>query len=231
MKVLILDNSIDHEIYDPLSHWQRFVNCGFDSFHASKGEFPDGIDEYTHIILTGSEASIMEATDWSAREEEIVREAVSAGKAVLGSCYGHQLLARALFGGDAVGKSATPEVGWDYLDIVRSDKMLGEKETRLPTFLIHFDEVKDVPKHEAYVLASTPICSIQIFRLKHKPVWGIQAHPEISIKEGFEALRRMIELATHEKSKELRIYENALETIPVDAAWFHGFMDEFLGLK
>lgn len=229
MKVLILDNSIDHEIYDPLSHWQRFVNCGFDSFCASKGEFPDGIDEYTHIILTGSEASIMEATEWSSREEEIVRDAVSAGKAVLGSCYGHQLLARALFGSDAVGKSATPEVGWDYLDIIRSDKMLGKKEIRLPTFLIHFDEVKAVPKSEAYVLASTPKCPIQIFRLKDKPVWGIQAHPEIGVKDGFEALRRMIEQSRKEKSPRARLYENALETIPVDAAWFHGFMEEFLG--
>lgn len=229
MKLLILDNSIDHEIYDPLSHWRRFVDSPFDAFRASKGEFPSGIDGYTHIILTGSEASIMEPSEWLSREEEIVREAVSAGKAVLGSCYGHQLIAKALFGDDAVGKSASPEVGWDYLDIVKSDKILGKKEIRLPTFLIHFDEVKDVPKHEAYVLASTPKCHIQIFRLKDKPVWGIQAHPEISVKDGFEALRRMIEQSRKEKSPRARLYENALETIPVDAAWFHGFMEEFLG--
>ena len=54
-RILILDNAIDHTVYDPLEHWKPLLLLPFDSFRASAGELPSSLDAYSHIILTGSE--------------------------------------------------------------------------------------------------------------------------------------------------------------------------------
>ena len=79
----------------------------FDIFYASRGEFPRDLGAYDGILLTGSPCSVHDDHDWIARLLELVREAERRQLRVVGSCFGHQLLARA-FGGD-VGYN---ENGW-----------------------------------------------------------------------------------------------------------------------
>jgi len=82
-RVALIDNSIDPGIYRPVEHWSRYLTIPWDAFIARKGRFPDTAD-YTHIILTGSEASILERDAWVDAEASLVREAVAGGAAVLG---------------------------------------------------------------------------------------------------------------------------------------------------
>jgi len=227
MKILILDNAIDRDIYSPISHWKKFLTLPSDAFWASKGELPESIDEYTHVIITGSEATITEEADWVQREEILIRKAVADGLVILGSCYGHQLLAKALFGSDSVGKSETPELGWDYLNVIKDDSLFGDAGAMLPVLLIHFDEVRSVPEDHVDIIASTKNCRIHIFKLKGKPVWGIQAHPEIDIDEGRATIERMIKKAEDENSPRLKFFLKARGSTPKEAGWFETFMKKF----
>ena len=78
-----------------------------EAFYVSKGEFPGRVDAYDGFLVTGSPCSVHEGHDWIARLADLAREAAARGRRVVGSCFGHQLLAKT-FGGE-VGQN---ECGW-----------------------------------------------------------------------------------------------------------------------
>ena len=186
-RVAIIDNSIQPEIYDPVGHWRPWLDVPWRAFTARRGEFPDPA-EFSHIILTGSEASILERDPWVDSEARLVREAADSGTAILGSCWGHQLIAYALAGQGCVGRCPRPEIGWIGVRVERTDDLLGRAGTIHYAFSVHFDEVRDLPA-PFDVLASTDACRVQAFRAGDRPVWGLQSHPEIDIPEAVKTLR------------------------------------------
>lgn len=189
MKVAIIDNSIEPEFYRPVEHWGRHLAAPYDAFVAREGRFPDPA-AYSHVILTGSEASILEREAWADVEAEYAKRAVAAGAAVLGSCWGHQLLAFALAGEAHVRRCARPEIGWIPIRVHKDGDLLGPVGSPF-VFSIHYDEVRELPA-SFEVLASTDACPVQAFRLKGKPVWGIQSHPEVDIQTGLKFLEDLV---------------------------------------
>jgi len=186
--IAIVDNSIDAEIYNPVGHWSRYLGGRpWRAFVAREGEFPDPA-EFGHIILTGSEASILERDPWVETEAELVRRAAAAGTAVLGSCWGHQLIAYALAGPASVARCPCPEIGWISIRVDKDGDLLGPVGTVHHVFAVHFDEVRDLPA-PFEVLATTEACRVQAFRVGDKPIWGLQSHPEIDIPDGTRTLR------------------------------------------
>jgi GMP synthase-like glutamine amidotransferase len=189
--VAIVDNAIDPTIYRPVEHWSRYLDAPWKAFVAREGDLPDPAG-FSHIILTGSESSIVELPAWAVAEAGMVREAVAAGRAVLGSCWGHQLLAYALAGESRVRRSAHPEIGWIAIRLDRTSELLGPAGTAPYTFSTHYDEVCDLPP-EFEVLASTPDCAVEAFRYAGRSVWGLQCHPEVDIPTGRRFLRDLVE--------------------------------------
>src|SRR4030043_1937373 len=192
IRVAIVDNSIAPAVYKPVEHWAAFLQVPFASFRAPEGRLPNLEKDFTHLILTGSEASIVDREGWVGSEVEFVRDALSRNFPTLGSCYGHQLLALALCGPAHVRRCSRPEIGWYPIAIRRKSGLLGEKGV-VYAFSSHFDEVIDLDE-SFQVLASTPDCPVQAFELKGRPVWGIQFHPEIDIPAAREYLRNLVDL-------------------------------------
>jgi GMP synthase-like glutamine amidotransferase len=189
--LLVVDNALDHDLYRPVEHWADVVGFKPNAVHLpSGGQLPDS-DRYSHIILTGCEGSIMDMPGWAQVEAAWLREAIDAGAAVLGSCWGHQLIAVALSGPSAVRRAAAPEFGWVDL-IVKDDGGLFPGDT-IQTFTSHFDEVIAGSHPEMCVLATGPNCEVQAARWGDRPVWGIQPHPEIAPDTGREFLTRGLE--------------------------------------
>ena len=192
VRVAVIDNSLDPSLYNPVNHWSAFLDVPWESFRPMEGRFPDLKQDFTHIILTGSEASIMEREPWVVQEVEFVREAVAGGLPILGSCYGHQLLALALRGPAQVRRCPHPEVGWIPISIKEKNSLLGDQDM-IYAFAIHFDEVVTLDE-EFTILASTERCPIQAFELKGRPIWGVQFHPEINIPQAKKFLQDLIPL-------------------------------------
>jgi GMP synthase-like glutamine amidotransferase len=225
IQVAIVDNSIDPSIYRPVEHWGKFLDVPVESFRAPEGRFPGLEGDFSHFILTGSEASILERDAWVEDEAGFIREAVARGCPILGSCYGHQLIALALGGPDRVQRAPRPEVGWYPIDILVKSDVLGE-EGRAYAFCSHFDEaVGLVP--DFHVLASTSACPIQAFKVAGRPVWGIQFHPEIDIPDARQFLRSLVGLGLPTSA----FFEDALRAEPRDSGLIRTIVRRFLGSK
>jgi GMP synthase-like glutamine amidotransferase len=225
IKVAIVDNSIDSSVYNPVEHWRSYLGVAWEAFRASRSCFPDLKRGYTHIILTGSESSILDGGNWVYEEVEFVQEAVEKGLSILGSCYGHQLLALALLGKSYVRRCLKPEVGWIPIQIKKENELLGKKRTAF-SFSIHFDEV--VKLSDAFaVLASSQDCKIQAFQMKKRPIWGLQIHPEIDISSAQKFLSKLISL----NLKTTPFFAAALNSRPRDSGLIRRIVKYFLKPK
>ena len=225
-KVLILDNAISHEIYRPVEHWARYLDCPFDVHSPPRDKGTPQLEGYSHMIVTGSEASITERTDWSVGLEEIVRSAAKAGLAILGSCYGHQMVALALGGAECVRRTATPEFGWKRIEVVSCTGVSMGLGTEVYSFCSHFDEVCNLPRGWK-VLAGSEGCDVQILQAGYAPIWGIQAHPEINPEEG----RRLLEDFARLLPDKEHLFRPAIASEARDSRAIHRIVKNFLSPK
>jgi GMP synthase-like glutamine amidotransferase len=148
------------------------------------------------IVVTGSAASVVEPPIWLERLEALLLDAAERGTAILGLCFGHQVLARALFGEDAVRRSPTPELGWTEVRREADDELFAGVSRTFTTFVSHADEVDPscaAFREEAVVLASSDRCAVQAYRVRARPLWGVQFHAEMPLTESEELVRERAE--------------------------------------
>ena len=133
-------------------------------------EFPD-FNDFDVIIPMGAPWGAWDTAcigNWLEPEIDWVRAAVTAGKPVLGVCFGGQLIAQAMGGSVAPGPQA--EIGWKD---VWSDRP--ELFGNGPWFQFHYDRWQ-VPAG-AVEVARNPIAS-QAFTINNS--LAIQFHPEVT---------------------------------------------------
>jgi len=144
------------------------------------------------VILTGSESSIFADVPWFEIESKVILDAFEKEKAILGSCFGHQMLARTLSGREYVGLSSTPELGWTSIEVVENDELFDGQNNPFFVFVSHFDEVRNPPAPWK-VLAHSERCAVHAIRYGDRPIWGIQSHPEITPTDGRILLEGFLE--------------------------------------
>ncbi|MEM7356677.1 MAG: gamma-glutamyl-gamma-aminobutyrate hydrolase family protein, partial [Acidobacteriota bacterium] len=128
-----------------------------------------------HLLLSGSELSAAKTYERDDELIRLIRAFDRANKPILGLCYGHQMVARAL--GGRCRRAAVPEFGWKRVAI-RPNALFAGLSDLVPIHS-HFDEVFDLPP-TFDVIASTDACTVQAFQVRDRPVWGMQFHPELS---------------------------------------------------
>ena len=79
----------------------------FQTWDVEAGELPEELGAAEGYIITGSKSSVYDDKPWIRALEDFVRHAHLARRKVVGICFGHQLIARAL--GGLVDKSSD---GW-----------------------------------------------------------------------------------------------------------------------
>jgi len=179
--MLLLDDAIHADVYKPFDHWRRAFGDGIRMTRVTRDQPLPPLDGFTHLLVSGSEASIVDHEPWVAPRMALIRAAADRGLAILGSCHGHQMVALALGGG--VGRAAVPEMGWYPLEVDPGEAMFRGAELPLWVFASHFDEVTRVP--DGFVVtARSEACAVHAFRHPTRPIWGVQAHPEIDPETG-----------------------------------------------
>lgn len=101
---------------------------------------------------------------------------LSAGTAVLGICYGQQLMTHLL--GGHVRKGEKGEYGSARLGVLAQHKLLTGFNGDGQVWMSHRDQVEAVPPG-FQVLASTGTCAIAAMAHRQLPLMGVQFHPEV----------------------------------------------------
>ena len=170
----------------------------FDIFFTSKDQFPQRIDVYDAILVTGSPCSVHDDHDWIARLIEVVYEADQRNLKIIGSCFGHQLVACA-FGGD-VGYN---EQGWviGNYPVHISGQLDWMQPQALTTALYHFNQerVTRLPE-DAIAFARTDEYDDYGYTIGDN-ILCFQGHPEQPHRAMVNFLKATDSLSAEERAK------------------------------
>lgn len=143
-----------------------------------EGDALPAVGEIAAAVVTGSSAMVTDRDPWSERAAAWLREAVEAGRPVLGICYGHQLLAHA-FAGEVAPSPRGREIGTvevTLTDAAQSDPLFAGLPRRFLAQATHLQAVASLPPG-ARPLAATALDPLSAFALGPR-AWGVQFHPE-----------------------------------------------------
>lgn len=202
MKVLLIDNTRDPDSWGSADLRRALTlpdgkpqGIALTTLRAPHQDLPSiqKLMLFDRIVLSGSATSVNEDGTWIEGLLELIRQAVGRKLPLLGICYGHQMLARALAGKHSVRRAAAPEIGWATVELKGTSALTQGLPKKFETFANHHDEVCELPTG-ATLLASSEICPVQAFELTQAPAYGIQFHPERDLDgaaETFAAKKRL----------------------------------------
>jgi GMP synthase-like glutamine amidotransferase len=156
---------------------QHFMSYTY--FFEKTFSFPN-LDSLDVLLVLGGYMNVDEEQEfpWLKKEKAFIREAITAGKKVIGICLGSQLIASAL--GEKVYPNKVKEIG--FYPIQFSENALVHpffKHLAHPYTVFHWHgDTFDLPKN-AQIIASTDACLNQAFLIGNN-VLALQFHFEMN---------------------------------------------------
>ncbi|THC91760.1 hypothetical protein EYZ11_008767 [Aspergillus tanneri] len=157
-----------------------------ESLHVTKWNVVDNpvypaAEEYDALLLTGSKHDSFSDAPWIVELTNYVRKVHQQQKPIIGICFGHQIVARAL--GARVGRNdASWEVAVEQITLTDAGRELFSKDS-LSLHQMHRDIVYEVP-HGCVNLGSTALCKIHGFYMPRR-ILTVQGHPEGSLMASY----------------------------------------------
>ncbi|CAM1503293.1 Fc.00g080690.m01.CDS01 [Cosmosporella sp. VM-42] len=159
------------------------------------------------ILITGSRHTAFESDPWIVKLVEFTKAAIEGGVRVVGVCFGHQIVGRAM--GAALGKS---DRGWEVavteVDLTEKGKEIFGLD-KMHIHQMHRDIVFDFPPN-SIPLGSNQICEVQGMYVPGKYI-TVQGHPEFTEEIISEILfnRHKVGIFSDE------VYEGAMKRAPI----------------
>jgi GMP synthase (glutamine-hydrolysing) len=181
-RLLYLANGPKQQSVAKLDERFEAWGCAVERRWAFNGDFPEALDGYDGIFLSGSPHGAYEDIGFIHREHALIEQAAARGIPMLGICFGSQILASALCGRDQVFRRASCEIGYKPLPLTPAaagDTLCAGLPAAVEMFVWHNDEVR-AGHPDMTILATSDDCPNQIWRYRDAPIWGIQGHPEIT---------------------------------------------------
>jgi GMP synthase (glutamine-hydrolysing) len=137
------------------------------------------------IIISGGPDSVYEADS-----PRIDPKILSTDSAVLGICYGQQLMTYVL--GGHVRKGDKGEYGFARLHTQRPHALFANLNGELQVWMNHRDQVQSVPDGFE-VLGGTSTCAVAAMAHHSRPLMAVQFHPEVAhTQRGTEILSNFV---------------------------------------
>ena len=194
--ILILDYSTDGSETPAIKAWLPEDAKITGLFIDTKESFPKELIEhgFTHVIHSGSALSITEEAPFTKRAVSFIRSATEQGVAQMGICYGHQLIALALMGKEAVRSVPNGlEVGWGEVHFNdKAQEIFRIRESEV-VWQHHFDEVVVLPDGSE-LLGTNAHTKVQAYVNYEQKLFGTQFHPEFGRESGNKIYLRDREL-------------------------------------
>tara|TARA_Y100001970_G_scaffold25789_1_gene30842 strand:- start:1436 stop:2167 length:732 start_codon:yes stop_codon:yes gene_type:complete len=156
-------------------------------YDVTANEYPQEIDECDGYLITGSKLSVYDNVQWIKDLENFVCLLNDNKKALLGICFGHQLIAKAL--GGKVNKA---RVGWvlGLQEYVFHNKFPWTESLNENVKLIHShqDQVIQLPEGTTLVASNNFVPNAMYFIGDH--IMSIQGHPEFTNEYAYDVVRK-----------------------------------------
>lgn len=193
-------------------------------FDVQGGELPGNADACPAYLITGSASGVYEDLPWIAGLKAFL-QAVKGQAALVGICFGHQVMAEA-FGGRVMKSPKGWGIGAQTYRIVHPQPWTGDAATiTLPAS--HQDQVVECPP-AAEVIACNDFAPFGMLAYADQPAISLQLHPE------FEA-DYAIALAeiTRGKGANAQAVEQAIASLrqPDDRALAARWIKDFLAAR
>jgi len=143
-----------------------------------KGEALPAVETCKAVVISGSHAAVTQNLSWSVAIEQWIPNLIQSKIPILGICYGHQLLAKAM-GGIVDFHTKGIEIGTTIIEIVEdgtSDPLFKGLPTTFKAHVCHNQTVTRLPD-QAVQIAKNSFEPNHAFRIGQS-AWGIQFHPE-----------------------------------------------------
>lgn len=148
----------------------------FATFEVRNGELPPGAASCDAYVITGSAAGVYDGDPWIGALKDFVRGA-SGQSAMVGICFGHQLMAEA-FGGHVIKSPRGWGIGLHRYDVHdRAAWMDDARSISVPAS--HQDQIVQLPA-DARVLGGSEFTPYGIVEYPQRRAMSLQSHPEFT---------------------------------------------------
>lgn len=152
------DPSLQFTVYDVLEH-----------------ELPARVDEQDAYLITGSKHGVYDDLPWIPELIGFVRKVHEARCKLIGICFGHQLIAKAL-GGRAEKAAVGWGVGIHHHRFLKRPSWFDDGELEFPVLVSHQDQVLE-PAPGTQRLAGSDFCPYAVCQIGEH-ILTMQGHPE-----------------------------------------------------
>lgn len=193
----------------------------FATFDVRSGELPARAGSCDAYVITGSASGVYDGDSWIDPLKEFVRGA-SGRSALVGICFGHQLMAEA-FGGQVIKSPRGWGIGLHRYQVQERAQWMDDAGS-IAVPASHQDQIVKLPD-DARVLGGSEFTPYGIVEYPQRNAMSLQSHPEFSP----EYAAALIELRRSSKYTAEQA-DRALATLrePNDRARVGGWLAEFL---
>ena len=178
----------------------------FTLYDAKHDNLPSDVNACDAYLITGSRHSVNEELPWISRLEDFIRDLHAAQKKIIGICFGHQLIAKAL-GGKVIKSPGGWGVGMSKNKITQQKSWMNPPLDKFNLLVSHQDQVVELPPG-AEVLASNEACPFYMIQIGNNLT--VQGHPEFS-KDYSRAL-----IEYRKDSLDTARYEQGLQSLQLE---------------
>jgi len=219
---------IEHQEQECFLERCKLETSQLTSFNLSDGvlgpvdSFFDGFDAF--MIGGAGEYSVAKDYEWTEWALSLVRKAYDLEIPTFGSCWGHQLIARAL-GGTVEHDPLRAELGCHHVELTESGAMDELFKSFPSSFMVnmgHHDRVTKLPE-DAIELANNLLQPNEAFRIANRAIYGTQFHSELDAQRERERLIRYRSYYIEQMHSEevfQQVVNSLVETSDVDHLMF-----------
>ncbi len=181
------------------------------------------LDAFDGLLIGGSRHSVGDPLPWIERLSGLVRAAHAAGVPLVGICFGHQLIARAL-GGRVERAAGGWGVGVHRATVTEGRPWMAPPRDGYDLLVSHQDQVVELPP-DGRLLATSPHARVAAFGVGSSV--GFQGHPEFAAPYALALLQARAD----------RIPAAAIDAAtatlgdPTDGAVLAGWISDALGAR
>ncbi|MEH6566236.1 MAG: gamma-glutamyl-gamma-aminobutyrate hydrolase family protein [Halopseudomonas sp.] len=144
-------------------------------YRALDGELPLTTDECDGYLTTGSKFGVNDGLPWIDQLQAFMVRLWEAGTPLVGICFGHQLMAKAL-GGEVHKSPRGWGVGMSFNEVLVRKPWMQPGHDGLDLIVSHQDQVVRLPP-QAEILARSDFCPYYLLQYSEH-FMSVQGHPE-----------------------------------------------------